>query len=79
MFKQNFFQIRHFLTLNYNLPQWEGHSLRRAVARPVGVPLSVGEKTLILHRPDGEAAAPIAVVLRVDSSTVEVQEPSAAG
>jgi len=57
MFKQNFFQIRHFLilTLNYNLPQWKGHSLGRAEARLVGVPLLGEGKDLTLHRPDGEA------------------------
>ena len=32
----------------------------------------------MLHRPDGEAVVPTAVVLRVDSSTVEVQVPSVA-
>ena len=35
-------------------------------------------KDLALHRPDGEAVAPIAVVLRVDSTTAEVQVSSAA-
>ena len=32
----------------------------------------------MLHRPDGEAVVPIVVVLRVDSTTVEVQVPSVA-
>lgn len=32
----------------------------------------------MLHCPDGEAVVPIVVVLRVDSSTVEVQVPSVA-
>ena len=33
----------------------------------------------MLHRPDGEAVVPIVVVLRVHSTTVEVQVPSVAG
>lgn len=33
----------------------------------------------MLHRPDCKTVEPIVVVLRVDSSTVEVQVPSVAG
>ena len=33
----------------------------------------------MLHRPDSETVVPIVVVLRVDSTTVEVQVPSVAG
>ena len=33
----------------------------------------------MLHRPDCKTVVPIVVVLRVDSSTVEVQVPSVAG
>ena len=32
----------------------------------------------MLHRPDSEAVVPIVVVLRIDSTTVEVQVPSVA-
>ena len=36
---------------------------------------SVREKSKLLHRPDRETVVPIVVVLRIDSSTVEVQVP----
>lgn len=51
----------------------------RAGARLVGVPLFGGGKDLALHRPDRKTVVPIVVVLRVHSTTVEVQAPSVAG